>query len=294
MSRATLTFAAPIDFPASFAIFRRSGDDLLDRWDGATLMRTARINGKSLAYAARVTGSPDRPALLIEAEDDAMSEAVVAAVADSFAPLRDEFVSLRETDTVVGRLARLHAGFRPVLHPDLFLALVRCISAQQVNLRWAATVRRRLAERFGDRHTVGALEVYSLNAERIAAADISEIRELQFTTRKAEYIINVAQAIISGTLDLEVLRAMSDEDVIGRITAVRGLGVWSAEWILARTLGRARVSAFDLGVRKAVGKAYLGGRMPSPDEVRAATAHWRGGANYAQELLLHAQHQKTL
>jgi DNA-3-methyladenine glycosylase II len=87
---------------------------------------------------------------------------------------------------------------------------------------------------------------------------------------------------------------LPDDEVIARIVAIRGLGVWTAEWILARTLGRPRVSASDLGVRKAVGKAYFEGRMPSPDEVRAATAHWGAAAAFGQELLLHAQHLKTL
>jgi DNA-3-methyladenine glycosylase II len=99
---------------------------------------------------------------------------------------------------------------------------------------------------------------------------------------------------------------MTDDEVIATITSVRGLGVWSAEWTLARTLGRPRVSAGDLGVRKAVGKVYftlaaprglghpLDGKLPSPDEVRQATAHWGDAAAFAQEFLLHAQHLKTL
>jgi DNA-3-methyladenine glycosylase II len=69
---------------------------------------------------------------------------------------------------------------------------------------------------------------------------------------------------------------------------IRGIGRWSAEWVLARTLGRPRVVAGDLGVRKAVGLAYLGTTAPSEAEVRAATAHWGESAGVAQALLLHA------
>jgi DNA-3-methyladenine glycosylase II len=195
---------------------------------------------------------------------------------------------------VIGRLARLHRGFRPILHPDLMVALVRCISAQQVNLKWAATVRRRLAERYGRRHEVGGQLVYSLDPDRLARCEIADIRALQFTTSKAEYVINAAHAVARGELDAAQFETLPDDDVITRVTAVRGLGVWSAEWVLARTLGRPRISAGDLGVRKAVGKAYFNGRMPTPEEVRAATAHWGAATALAQELLLHAQHQKTL
>ena len=173
-------------------------------------------------------------------------------------------------------------------------ALVRCISAQQVNLRWAATTRRRLAEAFGDKHQIGGHFVYTLNAERLAGARIGEIRALQFTTRKAEYLIAAARAVAGGSLSLAALAALPDEEVITCLTALRGIGLWTAEWILARTLGRARVVAGDLGVRKAVGLAYGMPALPSEPEVRRATAHWGASAGAAQALLLHALSQGTL
>ncbi len=289
-----ITFDRAIDFAASLEIFRRSGDDLLDRWDGEWLTRTVRIDGEPVAYAARMSQNRRDSTLSVIVENPAHADVIVAQVAKSFALLTSAFEQLCRDDPIIDRLAKLHHGFRPILHPDLLVALIRCISAQQVNLRWAATTRRRLAEKYGRPHKVGDQLVYSLDPERLAKLDPADIRVLQFTTHKAEYIIKVARAIADGTLDLEHLRILSDEEVIARIVVVRGLGVWSAEWILARTLRRPRVSASDLGVRKAVGKAYFNGRMPSPDEVRAATAHWGAAAALAQELLLHAQHLKTL
>ncbi len=284
----------PIDFAASLEIFRRSGDDLIDRWDGEWLTRTARLDGRCVAYTCRPAGTLEAPALLVMVEDAADAPAIERALSKSFVRLTPEFADLCRTDPVIGRLARLHRGFRPILHPDLMVALVRCISAQQVNLKWAATVRRRLAESYGRRHEVGGQFVYSLDPERLAQCEIADIRALQFTTSKAGYVINAAHAVARGELDVEQLEALPDDDVIARVTAVRGLGVWSAEWVLARTLGRPRISAGDLGLRKAVGKAYFNGRMPTPDEVRAATALWGAASALAQELLLHAQHQKTL
>jgi len=171
---------------------------------------------------------------------------------------------------------------------DLLGALVRSISAQQVNLRWAATTRRRLAEAFGKRHLVAGHPVYSLSATRLAAASVEEIRALQFTTRKAEYIIGVAQAIADGHLDTQSLAVLPDDEVISRLTALRGIGLWTAEWILTRTLGRPRVVAGDLGVRKVVGMAYLRSPLASEAEVRKATAHWGASAGIAQALLLHS------
>jgi DNA-3-methyladenine glycosylase II len=287
-------FEGEIDFAASLEMFRRSGDDLLDRWDGEWLIRTVRISGEPVAYAAHVSSEQRSSTLSVIVESPLHSEAIAQQIAKSFVPLSPKFEQLCRDDAVIDRLAKLHHGFRPILHPDLLVALIRCISAQQVNLRWASTTRRRLAEKYGRRHDIGGQFVYSLAPERLSRLNPADIRALQFTTRKAEYIIEVARAIADGTLSVDHLRTLRDDEVIARIVALRGLGVWSAEWILARTLGRPRVSASDLGVRKAVGKAYFEGRMPSPDEVRAATAHWGAAAAFGQELLLHAQHLKTL
>lgn len=277
----------PIDIPASLEGFRRNGDDLIDRWDGERLVRTERVGERSVAYAAAVAGDLEHPAFAVEAEDPLLQAEVERAVRSLFVLPPPEFGSLLEADPLVAELNERFPGLRPVLQPDLLTALIRSISAQQVNLRWAATTRRRLAERFGIRHEVAASDVYSFDAGRLAGASVAEIRELQFTIRKAEYIIGVAEEIASGRLREDDLRQLADEEVIARLTAVRGIGRWTAEWILARTLGRAVVVAGDLGVRKVVGAAYLREALPPEEEVGRVTEHWGASALIAQSLLLH-------
>jgi DNA-3-methyladenine glycosylase II len=284
----------PLDLVSSLEIFRRSGDDLIDRFDGERIIRTTSDGGRTIPYVGLIAGDTEHPRLMVTITDARDRAQVESAVRGTFLPLTSEFTQLCAKDPSVERLAQSHRGFRPVMQSDLLTALVRCITAQQVNLKWASTVRGRLAKSFGIRHIVGDHFVYSLDARRIATLDVADIRALQLTNRKSEYVINAARAIVNGELSIQTLDALSDDEVIARITAIRGLGLWTAEWILARTLGRPRISAFDLGVRKAVGKAYFDGRMPSPEEVRKATAHWGKGSAMAQGLLLHAQHERTL
>jgi DNA-3-methyladenine glycosylase II len=158
-----------------------------------------------------------------------------------------------------------------------------------VNLRWAAITRRRLAEAFGKRYAVGGQVVYALDPERMARVDPVEIRALQFTMSKAVCIVATARAVVGGSgLTASELSSLDDEDAIERLIKIRGIGRWSADWVLARTLGRPRVVASDLGVRKAVGLAYLSTSTPTEAEVRAATAHWGRSAGVAQALVLHA------
>ena len=275
-------------------MFRRNGDDLLDRWDGTHLLRTLRIGEGTVAYASAISGSVAEPVLEVTVDDAAHLPEVERAVRTTFVAAPPEYAELLQRDPLLARLDAAYPGLRTVRQFDLLTALVRCISAQQVNLRWATTTRRRLAETFGDRYQVGEQEVYSLNAERLASASVEEIRALQFTTRKAEYIIGVAEAIASGHLSITALDALPDEAVIARLVALRGIGRWTAEWILARTLGRPVVVAGDLGVRKAIGLAYLGTPLPSEQAVREATAHWGPSAGVAQTLLLHGLGLDTL
>jgi DNA-3-methyladenine glycosylase II len=194
-------------------------------------------------------------------------------------------------DPALAAIERSCPGVRLQLQHDGLKALVRAISTQQVNLTWAATTRRRLAQLVGVRHALGPHEVYSLPAERLAAASVAELRALQFTTRKAEYLRDIAGAVAAGELDLVALALAPDDEVVARLTAVRGLGRWSAEWYLARTLGRPVVVAGDLGVRKVVGALYLSGGMPSEQQTRELTAHWGAAAGVAQELALFALHR---
>jgi DNA-3-methyladenine glycosylase II len=289
-----LELRGSLDPMASLEMFRRSGDDLLDRWDGRIFLRTIAIDGRMVAFATAFAGTRARPAIRVTVDDGEYAEPIAAAARATFVPPPRHFAELRRTDPFLALLEAHYRGFRPVLQLNLLGALVRCISAQQVNLRWASETRRRLAERFGDKHTVDGASVYSLSAERLANAALAEIRALQFTNRKAEYIVAVGQAIASGQISLERLAALSDAAVIDELVALRGIGLWTAEWVLARTLGRPCVVAGDLGVRKAVGIAYRTGVTPSEDEVRELTAHWHVSAAHAQALLLHGLGEKAL
>ncbi len=278
----------PLDVTASLEVFRRWGDDLLDRWDGKVLVRTVRSGSTTVPYRGMVDGTVQAPVLIVTVQKAAHVPIVARAVKAMFVTAPEALAVLVRRDPLIARLEARYTGIRPVVQSDPFTALVRAITAQQVNMRWAVTVRRRLVEAFGRVHRVGAPQVFALDPHRLATASTAALRALQLTTRKAEAIIGLARAVTTGALDLPALSRLPDTEVIARLTALRGLGRWTAEWYLARVLGRPRVVAGDLGVRKAVGMAYLQGRLPTEAEVRELTAHWGEAACVAQHLLLHA------
>lgn len=269
----------------------RAGDDLIDRFDGLRALRTTRLapTDPPIPYTAQVTGSATQPTLRIEIESrlaDRLAR-IAPAVEATLLTDRSALAQLAAADEPVAQLARRYEGIVPLLYRDPFAALIRSISAQQVNLRWAATVRARIAQRYGTLHPIGPWQVWSLHPAPLAAARPEDLRELQLTTAKAVSVIDVAKAAQAGELRLSQLDAMDDEQLIAHLTGLRGIGRWSAEWFLARTLGRPRVVAGDLGVRKAIGRLYGTPHIPSELEVRRLTAHWGAAATHAQALALH-------
>jgi len=144
----------------------------------------------------------------------------------------------------------------------------------------AAAIRANLVERFGVRHE-HAWEFPT--RERLARVRPSELLVLGFSGRKAEYVLELAQS----DLDLDGLATLPDDAVIERITAVRGLGRWTADWYLARHLARPSAwPAGDLGVRKAVSTFYAAGRPLSIEEVRSMGERFAPFQNLSAQFLL--------
>jgi DNA-3-methyladenine glycosylase II len=286
-TRFRVDLPAPLDIAGSLELFRRSGDDLIDRWDGVRLVRTLVTGPHCIPLVATKIGVVCAPGFEVQTSAN-HADLVKKTVETTFAPAPADYARLLQQDHVLGALNERFPGIRQIRQLDLFTALIRCISAQQVNLRWAVTTRRRLAEAFGQRHEVADHVVYSLKPANLAGIDPAEIRALQFTTSKSVSIVATAQALLNEDLSVETLADLPDDEIIATLMTIKGIGRWSAEWVLARTLGRAQVVAGDLGVRKAVGLAYLDGKLPGEAEVRSATAHWGESASAAQALLLHA------
>ncbi len=283
-----LRFLQPIDLPATLAPLGRSGDDLLDRWDGHVLVRTAEIDGAVTAYAGRPSDA--RTLGLTFSADSGYGptdERLLDVVRSSFLIETRAIAELAARDERVAWLVRRHPGVVPILFRDPFTALIRSISAQQINLRWAATIRRRLAERYGTRLEVDGRTVRRLEPSGLAGVTAGELRSLQLTNAKARSVIACARAARAGELELGQLDRATDRDLIEHLTRLPGIGRWSAEWFLARTLGRPRVVAGDLGVRKAVGLLYLCSVLPSEAEVRRLTGHWGSASAMVQTLALH-------
>jgi DNA-3-methyladenine glycosylase II len=186
----------------------------------------------------------------------------------------DRFAAFAASDPVLGRLAERLRGLRPPLAPDPFEALVTSITAQQVSLHAAFAIRNRFISALG--RPIG--HVWSFpTRERVALTEPAELVALGFSRRKAEYAVGLARS----DLDLAGLAELPDEEVKARLTALPGIGEWTADWFLARHLARpAAWPAGDLGLRKAVLHFY------GVTDPRAVEARFSRFANLTAHYLL--------
>ena len=246
---------APFDFELSTERFRAFGPDLANLWHDGGLHR--------------VFGGTE---VRIEASSFTTSNSLLLDHVRRYVGGGwdlDGFYAFAAADPVLAPVAARLRGFRPPLVPDPFEALATSISAQQISLVMAFRIRNRFIERFGRK--IGAAWEFP-RAEQVATADPAELFALGFTRRKAEYVVGVAQA----ELPYEELGTLPDDEVKARLTAVRGLGDWSADWYLARHLGRPQAWApGDLGVRRALALHNL-----EPSDVERFAPHQNLAVHY--------------
>jgi DNA-3-methyladenine glycosylase II len=261
---AFLAAPEPFSLELTTARFRAFGLDRATVWEDGALYRA--VSGREVRIAATDGGVEVEP---LDPETEPIVRKLLGFEFDLVA-----FSAWAAGDELLAPLVARFAGFRPSLAPDPFEALVTSITAQQVSLFAAVAIRNRLVERFGE--PAGRVWTFP-SRERLAAASEEELVSLGFSRRKAEYVVGLARS----ELDLGGLALLSDEDVKERIVAVRGLGEWTADWFLARHLGRPRAwPAGDLALRKAARALY------GDVDVRAAGARFDPFQNLTAHYLL--------
>jgi DNA-3-methyladenine glycosylase II len=293
---ACIAVEGPLDVGRTLERYRLWGDDPATHLGDGVLRRAIRVDGVPRGYTLTWPDGREPSRLTVSATGPGSARVVEAGLEEvrQLCGLGFDlpaFYRAVRGDRVLAGLTQRLTGLRPSLMPQPLEMLVGSICAQQVNLAWAFTVRSRLVRRYGTAVPMGRETVYAFpEAEALARATVDELRGLQFTTRKAEYIVGLGRLVASGALDLDGLAKRANEEVVATLTTVRGLGRWTAEWFLARGLGRGDVCpAGDLGVRKAVGHYYGRGRDVSERAVRRRAAAWAGHQNLAVHYLLTGQ-----
>jgi DNA-3-methyladenine glycosylase II len=188
-------------------------------------------------------------------------------------------ISAHFANTDLAAIFTEHEGTPLIRSFSLYGTLMRSIIHQQLNMSFANTLSMRFVETFGS-ETEGVLRYPS--PEIVANLDVSTLREMQFSTRKAEYMIGLSQAIADGSLEPESYRQMDDDEVTAKLTAYRGVGPWTAQSFLMSGLGRPNLFPIaDIGLQNALKILWKLENKPTKDEIIARYPHWTPYLSYA-------------
>jgi DNA-3-methyladenine glycosylase II len=249
--------AAPFRLDLTVWTLRRRPHNIIDRWDGETYRRTLTLAGTPIEVAVIQTGPPETPRIRVTVHGSPLrseGKQFVTAALERLLGLRTDltaFYRLASLDTELGSLAQRFRGMKPPRFLSVFEGVVNAIANQQVTLTVGILLLGRLSEGHG-LAVVG--EGGSAHAfprpEDLASLAPDALRQLGFSRQKGRAMIELAQNSDDEHSHLERLTALPDEEVVASLCRLRGVGRWSAEYVLLRTLGRLHVfPGDDVGAR---------------------------------------------
>ncbi len=191
------------------------------------------------------------------------------------------FYQMAAADALLRECVLRYRGLQIVGIPRLFEALCWAIIGQQVNIKFACHLKNRLVEEYGSFIFWQGEKYWTFPLPQlIAKLAPCELTKLCISSAKAEYLLVIARAIASGDLTKPELLGLEREAVLQRLTAYKGVGRWTAEYVMLKSLRRRDIfPGSDAGIKNAV-KARLGQKL-TPLELQSVAGAWQGWETYA-------------
>ncbi|MCM3442665.1 DNA-3-methyladenine glycosylase family protein [Metabacillus halosaccharovorans] len=238
------------------------------------------INDMPNVIKVKAIGTTQEPAFEISGNEEDIKEAALKRMGRIFRwdfPLQDVDMHFQKTN--IAKIFEQHKGTPIVLEFDLYNCLVKCIIHQQLNLAFAHTLTTRFVKKFG--YEVEGVWFYP-KPEVVAGLQYEELRDLQFSGRKAEYLIDTSRLIAEGKLKLAELANQSDEEILKNLIKIRGIGPWTVQSLLLSGLGRPNLfPKADIGIQRAIQQHFNLEKKPSHDEMDQYSEQWSPYLSYA-------------
>ena len=254
----------------------------VDSYQDDVYTRVVSHSHGALLTKTSAVGPTDHPELRVEVAGEHVSSeasqdaaALVGRVLGIEADITG-FYGLASQDPHLAPLCQRLYGLHGPRSRSIFEALVTAIAGQQVAVAAARAVLAALVERYGTPITWDGVTYQAFpSVEALAAAGMRGLRQCKFSARKAEYIWEVARSVQEGRLDLEDLGRLSAEEFEAQITSLRGVGHWTANWLLIRALGHPDgFPAGDLALARTVSRLYGRDNTISPKELEEFSQRW--------------------
>jgi DNA-3-methyladenine glycosylase II len=233
--------APPFRLDLTAWALRRRPRNTIDRWDGAEYSRSLYLNGTLVDLGVKQSGPPDDPKLVIRithhgrAVEASRIRAVVRRLLGLSVDMSD-FYKLAAANARLKALADKFRGFRPPCFPTVFEAAVNAICCQQLSLEVGIELFNRLAA--AARTDAGNIGHAFPRPCEVARLSEQKLHELGFSRQKIAALLGLARLLIKDKAYLEKLASLDDDSARARLLDIKGIGRWSADYILLRGMGR--------------------------------------------------------
>jgi len=228
------------------------------------------------SVTVQALGTTEKPLFSIEGMKGGQAEKIMELFHfhQSLEPVNEHF-----KETGLAQLFEEHKGTPLIREFSLYGSLMKSIIHQQLNLSFAHTLTSRFVQNYGENRD--GVWFYP-EPETIANLDVKELRELQFSTRKAEYVIGLSRAIAEGSLMIEEMKDKTDEEIAAELISYRGIGPWTAQNFLLFGLGRPNLFPIaDIGLQNALKIQWQLKEKPKAEEILRHLPDWSPYLSYA-------------
>jgi DNA-3-methyladenine glycosylase II len=296
MSRSTFHLEPLPPFRLDLTVWtlRRRPDNAVDRWDGHAYRRVLPLPTGAVEVIVSQTGPPVAPRLRVVVEGQPPRTRVKTAVATALDRLLGLHIDLTAFDRFaahqrrLGALARRFRGMKPPRFATVFEGLVNAIACQQLTLSFGIRILNQLAAKFGPALPNDDTAHAFPRPEDLAPLRPHNLRGFGLSGQKSDALIELARSIVERRFDPDGLADLPDEEAIERLRKLRGVGRWTAEYVLLRGLGRTDIfPGDDVGGRNSLQRwLHLAGPLDY-EGVRRTLARWQrfGGLIYLHLLL---------
>lgn len=288
----TLKPVSPFSFDLSAEIFSH-GDKQIRTYEEGKFTQLIRVDGKLIHIALTSKGTLDKPKLQAELTSNEPLTAANSKEAQKIINLLFSldfdpapFYKTAEKDPTMAKITQKLCGLRSPTTPTVYEALVDSIVEQQISLKVANSLERKIIKKFGDTLNIQGTTYYEYPApQKIAQDTLEELRSCGLSQRKTEYIHAISTLITEGKLDLEKFKNYKNPDeIIKEMDELKGIGVWTAELTMLRSMQKwDALPADDLGLRRTIANYYCNGKKITSEEARKIAApwgNWKGLAAY--------------
>jgi len=279
----TLKPVPPFSFELSAQIFS-DGDRQIRIYEDGKFRQIIPIGGKPSLVALESAGTVEEPKLRVELKSNSeISHADARQAAQTVTRLFNleldlvPFYDLAEKEGILKRITQRLRGLRSPTTQTVYEALMDSIIEQQISLKVATAIERRMIKKVGEAVTLEGEVYYAYpTAQALAQASPEDLRGCGLSGRKVEYVREISSLVAEGRLDLEKFRTYENaKDIVEELDKVRGIGTWTAELTAIRSLQKwDAMPADDIGLRRIISQYYCGGRRITSEEAKKIAEPW--------------------